>query len=50
MSQVNENWWYGRIDARTGMFPTTYAWQLDSKLLKVSQKIVVVDLSNELII
>ena len=37
--QVNENWWYGRIGARAGMFPVNYAWQLDSKLLKVSENI-----------
>ncbi|PNF35605.1 hypothetical protein B7P43_G02409, partial [Cryptotermes secundus] len=38
ISQVNENWWYGRIDERTGIFPTTYTWQLDSKLLKEKLK------------
>lgn len=38
ISQVNENWWYGRIGARTGMFPITYVWQLESKLLKEKSK------------
>lgn len=50
VSQVNENWWYGRIGERTGMFPVTYVWQLDSRLLKVSEKILVIYLSHELII
>jgi hypothetical protein len=40
MYQVNENWWYGRIGERNGIFPATYTWQLDSKLLKVSQAIL----------
>jgi hypothetical protein len=35
-SQVNDDWWYGKIGERTGIFPTTYTWHLDSKLLKVS--------------
>jgi hypothetical protein len=50
ISQVNENWWYGRIGARTGMFPITYVWQLESKLLKVSEKTLFIYLRNELII
>jgi hypothetical protein len=37
---MNENWWNGRIGERIGIFPTTYTWQLDSNLLKVSQAIL----------
>ncbi|KAK7790783.1 hypothetical protein R5R35_000425 [Gryllus longicercus] len=32
--KVDENWWQGRIDARVGMFPRTYTWQLDSSFMK----------------
>ena len=39
LSQVNENWWYGKIGARAGMFPVNYVWQLDSKLLKVIENV-----------
>jgi len=46
ISRVNENWWYGRIGARAGMFPVNYVWQLDSKLLKVRADILVIYLRN----
>ena len=46
ISQVSENWWYGRIDARAGMFPVNYVWQLDSKLLKVSENILFIYVRN----
>ena len=46
VSQVNENWWNGRIGARVGMFPVNYVWQLDSKLLKVSGNILFIYLRN----
>ncbi|GLG97318.1 Protein still life, isoform SIF type 1 [Gryllus bimaculatus] len=32
--KVDDNWWQGRIDARVGMFPRTYTWQLDSSFMK----------------
>jgi hypothetical protein len=48
LSQENENWWYGRIGARDGMFPVNYVWQLDSKVLKVSENILVLDVKLSL--
>jgi len=44
--QASENWWFGSIDARNGMFPVNYVWQLDSKLLKVSENILVIYLRD----
>ncbi|KAJ9579096.1 hypothetical protein L9F63_024802, partial [Diploptera punctata] len=37
-SQINEDWWYGRIDVRKGIFPVTYTWRLESKYLKAKLK------------
>ncbi|XP_069693498.1 dynamin-binding protein-like isoform X2 [Periplaneta americana] len=44
ISQVNENWWYGKINERTGIFPTTHAWQLDSKPFKAKTKVQVMNM------
>ncbi|XP_046826765.1 dynamin-binding protein-like isoform X1 [Vespa crabro] len=32
--EVGSGWYYGQIDSRVGIFPTTHTWQLDTNLIK----------------
>lgn len=34
VSQVDDNWWQGKYGSKSGLFPTTHTWQLDSRVVK----------------